>query len=214
MNELDLLKKNWNKTENYPTFSEEKIYAMLHKNSSSAVKWIFIISVIELVLAILLNIYFSIDSNKQEIDFLSKIKHGELITNLLTSISYLIAITFVFLTFRAYRLIQTNTSTKALMSSIFKVRKIVKLYIIINLSLFSILHASLFGYGLYLGLKEHLNNFNSFNPYTVYTIISIFSLVITAIVVGIFWFIYNLFYGRLLKKLKKNYEELKKIDHR
>lgn len=213
MNELDLLKKNWNKTENFPTFSEEKIYAMLHKNSSSAVKWIFIISVIELLLAVGLNVYFSLDTNKNEYDLVSKVKHADSILNAITMLTYLIASVFIYLTYKAYRNIQTNNNTKELMKSIFNVRKVVKIYIVINLTLFAILHAGLFGYGLYLGLTQNMEHFKNFNPYTIYAIIILFSLLVTAIVVGIFWFIYNLFYGRLLKKLKKNYEELKKIDY-
>lgn len=61
MEELDLLKKSWNKTESFPKISEEKIYAMLHKNSSSAVKWIFIISVIEIIFWTILSIFMSDD---------------------------------------------------------------------------------------------------------------------------------------------------------
>ena len=50
MDELDILKQNWKRNaENFPKFSEQDIYAMLHKKSSSIVKWILIISVLEFV---------------------------------------------------------------------------------------------------------------------------------------------------------------------
>ena len=48
MEELDLLKKDWNK-DHYPKVSENDIYGMLHKSSSSTVKWIFYVSVIEFI---------------------------------------------------------------------------------------------------------------------------------------------------------------------
>ena len=50
MKELDLLKKDWNKNSNtFEQISESEIYKMIHRKSSSIVKWIFIISIIEFV---------------------------------------------------------------------------------------------------------------------------------------------------------------------
>ena len=46
MEELDLLKKYWKKSEDtFEQVSEVEIYKMLHKKSSSIVKWILIISI-------------------------------------------------------------------------------------------------------------------------------------------------------------------------
>ncbi|MBE9489793.1 MAG: hypothetical protein IMY67_05830, partial [Bacteroidetes bacterium] len=51
MDELELLKKDWNKKDNdYPKLSYDEIYKMILKKSSSIVKWIFIISILEFVL--------------------------------------------------------------------------------------------------------------------------------------------------------------------
>ncbi len=47
MEELDLLKDNWNKNTE-PKFTKEEIYKMILKKSSSSVKWIFIVSIIEM----------------------------------------------------------------------------------------------------------------------------------------------------------------------
>ena len=47
MKELERLKKDWNKNQNFPELSKEEIYKFLHKKSSSIVKWIFIISLLE-----------------------------------------------------------------------------------------------------------------------------------------------------------------------
>ena len=46
MEGLDLLKKEWNKESNFPKITESEIYKMIHKKSSSIVKWIFIISIL------------------------------------------------------------------------------------------------------------------------------------------------------------------------
>ena len=48
MKELDLLKKDWQKNDAFEQVSEVDIYKMLHKKSSSIVKWIFIISILDL----------------------------------------------------------------------------------------------------------------------------------------------------------------------
>ena len=51
MKELDLLKKDWQKSEaSFEQLSENDIYAMLHKKSSSVVKWILIVSILEFVI--------------------------------------------------------------------------------------------------------------------------------------------------------------------
>ena len=48
MEELDLLKKAWKKEEcSFDQVSEKDIYGMLHQKSSSIVKWILIISIVE-----------------------------------------------------------------------------------------------------------------------------------------------------------------------
>ena len=71
MEELDLLKKYWKKSENtFEQVSEVEIYKMLHKKSSSIVKWIVIISVLEVLLWTSISVCFNTD------DYFKKI-HGE-----------------------------------------------------------------------------------------------------------------------------------------
>ena len=48
MDDLDLLKKDWQKPNAFEQISEQDIYGMLHKKSSSIVKWILLSSLIEL----------------------------------------------------------------------------------------------------------------------------------------------------------------------
>ena len=68
---VDLLKKYWKKSENtFEQVSEVEIYKMLHKKSSSIVKWIVIISVLEVLLWTSISVCFNTD------DYFKKI-HGE-----------------------------------------------------------------------------------------------------------------------------------------
>lgn len=52
MEELDFLKSHWQKKESFPQIEANEIRNMLHKSSSSIVKWIFIISILEFVFGI------------------------------------------------------------------------------------------------------------------------------------------------------------------
>ena len=73
MKELDLLKKDWQKNEaSFEQVTEKDIYKMIHKKSSSIVKWILILSVLELILWSVLSIGVNID------DYFKKMKHEEL----------------------------------------------------------------------------------------------------------------------------------------
>ncbi|MDX1427208.1 MAG: hypothetical protein R3206_05225, partial [Salegentibacter mishustinae] len=60
MDGLDLLKKDWKKREaSLPHLSYDQIYQMLWKRSSSIVKWIFVISIIEFLFWGVINIFMA-----------------------------------------------------------------------------------------------------------------------------------------------------------
>ena len=62
MEELDLLKKAWQKdTHSFEQVTEVEIYKMLHRKSSSIVKWILVISLLEFGLWALVNLAFNTD---------------------------------------------------------------------------------------------------------------------------------------------------------
>ncbi|ANO49120.1 hypothetical protein B0A78_02365 [Flavobacterium columnare NBRC 100251 = ATCC 23463] len=212
MEELDLLKKNWNNTNNFPKMTEENIYAMLHKNSSSAVKWIFIISVIEFLLGIILSFSFSLNKNSKEDIFLEKIHFPEVYLNIITGLSYIIILYFIYNFYISYKKIEVLNSTKQLMKNIFIVRKIVTRYILFNLSLFAVIHSYLFGYGVYIGITDEFKNSETqISEFTILLLSILISILLTALMIGVFLLIYNFLYGRLLRKLKRNYHELEKI---
>ena len=64
MKELDLLKKDWQKNEaSFEQVTEKDIYKMIHKRSSSIVKWILILSVLELVFWFVIGLGINIDDD-------------------------------------------------------------------------------------------------------------------------------------------------------
>ena len=72
MEELDLLKRAWQKdSHSYEQISEVEIYKMLHKKSSSIVKWILIISLLELGFGFILSMVMcGIGQKLSELKFL------------------------------------------------------------------------------------------------------------------------------------------------
>jgi ABC-type multidrug transport system fused ATPase/permease subunit len=205
MEELDLLKKDWQKNENsFEQVSEMEIYKMLHKKSSSIVKWILIISILEVLLWTGISLLFNTD------DYLKEI-HGESYIALfkyLTVFNYSVVTVFILIFYKNYKNISTITSTKQLMSDILKTRKTVKYYVWYNLGM--IVFSMIIGFVLAFSLnpKVHELTLNT----KVFTLTILLCGAFLLLFVGLFWLFYRLIYGILLKKLYRNYHELKKID--
>ena len=216
MKELDLLKKDWKKNaDSFEQISENEIYKMIHKKSSSIVKWIFVVSIVELGLGLLMGLIISFTKYDQ--------KNVELIKNLglygwylaTSVVLYLVIFYFIFKFYSMYRKIAADDNTKQLIATILKTRKVVKQYIAFNLTSFALLFILLGGYLFYKGYIDGAVKNGAVNPEMPINIalISICILIITTAVFTLaFWLIYKLIYGVLLKRLHKNYEELKKID--
>jgi len=201
MEELELLKKDWQKnTHKSPDFSEQDIYGMLHKKSSSIVKWILIISIVEFLVLRLLDVYTLFD--KKSNVGLEKLHLVEF-NNIITIVNFIVLFFFIYLFYKNYQKISASSSTKQLMKDILNTRKMVKYYVIYNLGLVFI--TSVIGM---LFLFKYSSKFSHYN--SVFTIF--LSIFVPLFLVFIFYLIYKLLYGVLLKRLHKNYTELKRID--
>jgi hypothetical protein len=209
MKELDLLKKDWQKNDNsFKQVSEIEIYKMIHKQSSSIVKWILIISILEVVLWTSISVIFNSD------DYLKKLKHDELIKyfEVLTIFNYGVILAFIYLFYKNYLLISTTVSIKQLMKDILKTRKTVQFYVWYNLGM--IVVSLIIGFVIAFSynpdvaiLREKIANDGKIMAITIGILI-----LTIALFFGIFWLFYRLLYGILLRKLHANYKELKKID--
>ncbi|HZW63720.1 MAG TPA: hypothetical protein VFF15_08785 [Flavobacteriaceae bacterium] len=212
MDELELLKKDWKKQEqNYPKLSYAEIYKMILKKSSSIVKWIFVISLLEFVFWTLIS--FGLKDTKamkrfQEFD-------ADAILIPLSVIGYVVLIYFFCLFYRNYKRISVTDNAKKLMENIIKTRRSVKYYVGFNL--------------LYLIISTVVFMCIEFNQDTIliermqvasangelvklYASIILTTLLLLAIVIGLLLLFYWLVYGILLKKLNINYKELKKLE--
>lgn len=208
MKELDLLKKDWNKTATtFEQVSEVDIYNMIHKKSSSIVKWILVISLLEILFWTASNILFSID------DFLRQINHPEYILYLeiITYFNYVVLLVFMYFFYKNYTTISTTKSTKLLMSSILKTRKTVQYYVWFNLAM--AVFSSFISFFIALSSPEmnYLKEKIATNGMVMLMVVGIL-LLVTLAWLGFAWCFYRILYGRLLRRLYANYKELKKID--
>ncbi len=205
MEELDLLKKQWQKPDAFQQLSEADLYEMIHKKSSSIVKLILIISFLEFIFWIILSLLIDTSEsfkNEPELIYLDIIEY----------LSYGVVLVFMYLLFKNYKKISVTQTTKQLMIDILDAKKIVQYYVWYNLIIialglsFGVIYAFFTNPEMQLmnGLATTNNNL---------LIGSIFAMAVVLIILfGLFWLFYRLLYGILLKKLYANYNELKKID--
>lgn len=215
MDLLDKYKKTWGlQPKNIDKISSEEIYKMARSKSISIVKWIFILGLIEFSIGIifmLLNIY-----QNQTYDMLA--------TDLLTR-KYLLYLSFLTVPFLLYFLnmfynnyknISVTDNTRVLMEMIKKTRRSVRNYILFNLAIIVlgsiiITFISLKNSTRDIILRNQIINFKlNFDDDESIIIIMI---IITVIILTVIWSFYQLIYGNLLKKINRNYRELKKLDN-
>ncbi|WP_224490682.1 hypothetical protein [Robertkochia flava] len=204
MDELDILKKQWKKEEEtLPRLKSEDIYQMILKRSSSAVKWILIISILELAIGIILPFLWHPSFEKQ-------VPQSEL-TEWISWLVLPVGIYFIYRFFMNYKRVNSTSSVKDLLSNIMRSRKTVRLYIIVNLVIAGVLTMVMMISSL-VDLKGGWENFQATATLPEYLILFGISLGITVFMIGIILLIYFLLYGLLMRRLNKNYKDLKKIE--
>jgi len=218
MDELELLKKDWQKKDvQHPKLTYNEIHGMLWKKSSSIVKWIFIISIIEFALPHIFYLFPSTWSEGISLYDNLGLKTPMLVISI---VSYLIIFYFIYQFYTRYKEISVLDDAKSLMSKILKTRRTVKHYIIFSLTTVLIIFSTIV-IGIYMSpdfihtLELSGKNMDDVSPEKLQNI-KFFAMVMVA-VAGVLLtvavgFIYFLIYGILLKKLNRNYRELKKLE--
>ncbi len=202
MAQLESIKDVWKRQEGCKIkFSREEINEMIYQKSSSIVKWILIISILEFIIPYLFLFFTDYDSS---IDFYKKYD----LTNMMRIyfiIHFIVILFFIYIFYRNYKNISVGHSVKELMNNIIKTRRTVKYYIYYNIGMAAIIGVNTF-YKVFTStsFKETLPE------NTNIIMVWVLALFLFAIVLFIFWGIYRIVYGFLLKKLKINYAELEK----
>lgn len=207
MDELDLLKKHWKKETDLPKISKDEIGKIIHKKSSSVVKWIFIISIIELLLGIVLSFFINSD-DKSTAELIEKNAFLSYIDKFSYAL-YIVIIYFIYKFYTMYKKISVEDNTTKLTENIIQTRKVVRHYMLFNVITFFVMCASV----SWVVIQNQVYN-QGFSQHHVSTVrfVIIYGVMffIIAIMTVIFWLVYKLIYGFFLRKLKRNYDELKK----
>lgn len=208
MEGLDLLKKDWQRNDQqYVQYSDNELYSMIHKKSSSIVRWILIISILEVALWTFVGLF----SND---DYLNKAEYSGLTSyfTAFTFFNYAVVLVFMILFYRNYVSISATASTRNLMAAILKTRKTVKIYVGYNLVMIALTlvlgFVIAFNYNpATIELGQRLNNDGRLLAMTIGLLV-----LCIGICIAIFWSFYKLLYGILLKRLLTNYKELQKME--
>ena len=212
MDELELLKKDWkNQEKRLPRLTFDEIYSMILNRSSSIVKWIFIISLLEFAFWTLIS--FGLKDTEAIQRFDNQDFKSVLIP--MSIAGYVILAYFFYLFFRNYRTISVTDNAKKLMENILRTRRTVKQYVAFNLIYLFI--STFVTLGILFKqddqfktvIDEATANGELFKLYATTIIATLFLL---AIAIGLILAFYYLIYGLLLKRLNKNYRELKKLE--
>ena len=211
MDELEFLKQNWKKQEeDLPRLSYDQIYRMLKKRSASIVKWIFVISIAELLLSTLLSIWLADADYWKDMDRI----HLKGFTIGFYVLSYIITFYFIYRFYKNYQKISATDDAATLMSNILRTRRTVKTYIayVLISSAFSAIVVTFFTVRNHQAIQKVENAAKyTFDGLDWAKFVLAF-LVVLIVFLGLLWLFYKLLYGILLRRLKRNYRELKRLE--
>ena len=214
MDELELLKKDWkeNKSDDFKNYTEKELFAMTKKRSVSIAKWVFIFALLELGFWFLIG--YLMPSSSEDKEYYEVLNNIPLIKGILyvlgefaTYLPYVFIGLLLYLNFK----IKREENPKKLMEKILLMKKCIQWYIRIFLGEIVVFFIISMILSFYIEsnslegaeLEElYLFAFVMFIPLLM--IIFIFALFLR--------FIYHLIYGKLLYKLKQNYEELNRME--
>ncbi|MBP7173119.1 MAG: hypothetical protein KBA33_03485 [Cloacibacterium sp.] len=202
MDDLELLKEDWNKDSyDFVTYSEQDIYEMFKKKSGSIAKKLFLIGLAEISLWGVFDYFYGFT---------------------FPVIKYLQFILFTLLTIWSYYRINNAVSSKKLIQSIIELRYILLLFVSVTLGLIlfetfyyyeentiNFLKGFIEGYSrdeVKITKEETIKRgYLKIGYFVFFSILILFFLFL-------YW-VYNFFYGDLIRDLKYNFKELSKIEH-
>lgn len=211
MDLLENYKKAWvNQPEETEKLSSLEIYKLAHSKSSSIVKWIFIVGLLELAFWLSLNLLVPDSVYKVYTDL-----NLEKQVKFFSILHYAIIVIFLYYFYVNYKRISIIDSTKNLIKRILNIRKTIKYYVYYNIAIvfLSSLIINTFIISDTDMLMKVMNPDNlavSVNQIITITIIS--QVIAILIFMVLLWLFYKLIYGILLKKLNRNYKELIKLE--
>jgi len=210
MDVLDNYKKAWENQPEEKQVSAIEIYKMAHSKSSSIVKWIFIIGILEFIFWTAINFIIPKDFYQiyEELNLMTFLQ-------IFGVLHYIIIVAFLYIFYKNYTNISLIDSTKKLIKNILRIRKTVQYYVYYNIAMVFfgsiILNVVLFSDSERFQRLMNPNNIEiEANQLIIVTIIS--QVIALIIITVLLWLFYRVVYGILLKRLNRNYKELLKIE--
>ncbi len=216
--DLDSFKETWQQQPVQPKYDSSDIESMLNKSSRNYVKYILWISVVEFILILIANLYYTFlgEDTADLMSVLGKlgINNSSNFESTISQLYFVLKMVslgltgiFVFLFYQNYRKIKIESNLKKLILQIFTFKKTVQLFILANIGLV-ILFTLILGLFTFLVLAEQ--NIALTNP-TLIGFITGLALTM-GISVVLIWIYYRLVYGFILRRLGKNLEQLQNIE--
>ena len=214
MDELELLKKDWkeNKSDDFKNYTEQELFAMTKKRSVSIAKWVFIIALLELGFWFLIG--YLMPSSSEDKEYYEVLNNNPLIKGILyvlgefaTYLPYVFIGLLLYLNFK----IKREEHPKKLMEKILLMKKCIQWYIRIFLGeivVFFIISMILTFY-----IESNSLEGTELEELYLFAFVMFIPLLMIIFIFALFLrFIYHLVYGKLLHKLKQNYEELSRME--
>ena len=214
MDELELLKKDWkeNKSDDFKNYTEQELFAMTKKRSVSIAKWVFIIALLELGFWFLIG--YLMPSSSEDREYYEVLNNIPLIKGILyvlgefaTYLPFVFIGSLLYLNFK----IKREENPKKLMEKILLMKKCIQWYIRIFLGEIVVF----FFISMILSFYIESNSLEGTELEELYlfAFVMFIPLLMIIFIFALFLrFIYHLVYGKLLHKLKQNYEELSRME--
>ncbi|WP_426479737.1 beta-carotene 15,15'-monooxygenase [Chryseobacterium sp. CBSDS_008] len=216
--DLDSFKKTWQEQAVQPKYDNKEILQMLNRKSRNYIKYIFWISVVELLFFSVFGLFYFFpeeesDSFRKMLERLGAQEAPEAENNFgyaylaIKVLSLLITAYFVLKFYQNYRKIKIEENLKGLITRIIKFKTTVNAFILISIVLLLIFTFVLIAFIFYILDSQNIQPSGS-----NLTIIIVGIVVSTLLAISMIWLYYRLVYGTIIKKLDKNLKQLKEID--
>lgn len=211
MDELDLLKQDWQKekSDEFPHYSEQKLLQMSKNKSVSVAKWVFLIGVLEILFWKGVNYVMSFYIGEEDNDNTIFDQIYDVLQWGFKAFPYI----FIGIVLYLHYKMKNTECPHRLMKKIIWMKETIHWNIKLFLSSFIISFSLGFLSGIF-GDGECKEP--SEIPFAIEWIINIFALCILVMIVFgfivIMKHIYYFIYGRFIKQLEENYKELSKIE--
>ncbi len=216
--DLDSLKNQWQEQSAEKKYGDREILGMLNKKSRNYVKYIFYISLAEFLFILILNLYYLFQGNdlKDFMHLLQKLGAADseryrtnftYFYNVAKVTSLVVTCYFVIIFYISYKKIHVEQNLKAFNVHIMKFRKIVNVFILLNIFLMILFLGFLTAFIAGVITNEQIvMDTSTLTGFITGIIVSCILCVV------LLWLYYRLVYGILMGRLGRNLKQLKEIE--